>query len=83
MYRYADVEIFRNNLWGKVIFARSVEAVRAWFVGLFESNIPDLLKRRLQYWYAKIDRWGGPHIKRFFTANFKGAFIIFVCCAVP
>ena len=38
IYRNADVEMFRNNLWGKVIFAWCLEAVQHWFDYWYRYN---------------------------------------------
>ena len=73
---YFGIDDLRKQLWGKVMCGRSVDAVRIWFLELFESSIPELLKQRMRYWFSKINRWGGPHIRRVFTANFKGGLIM-------
>ena len=77
-----DIDTLRGELWSKVMLGRSTQAVQAWFSSLLASSIPELLKQRPRYWDGKIDRWGGPYIKRVFTAGFKGiCFYLYFCTA--
>ena len=69
-YPYADR--LRKSLWWKVVYGRSTESVRLFFVDLLAKHMPVVLKRSLEKWFCKIDKWGGPHIRRSFTGEFKG-----------
>ena len=54
------------------MYGRSTESVRLFFVDLLAKHMPVVLKRSLEKWFCKIDKWGGPHIHQIFTGGFKG-----------